>query len=268
MVSGPPPPAYTAPTVDVKMAVAPSSQPQTTTSNPPPFSAPSFNVHPTIDPITNDIPMVQNPIGFDTDDARLGDEKTIRQFFQSHIQRPMWKMGVWGYHTESRGTGKNRRNVSVTDFRLTFDITNQIATMGTLKGMDEKLSLYLNSKNSLRQLVMTKTACGSQFQTLRELVEKRIRALGFNRTLQISFVPVLPRFRILPRDQCGACLRHPATDVLCILTCLCMVFYPVKWCYSSQCDFEFPCEFAWTTDVNAYFQSIFPHVVPSGNDAP
>jgi len=199
--------------------------------------------------------------GVKSNDAKLSSKEELEAFFATYAVRPQVLITVLGYHHETRssGSGKNRttHTVNVTDFRYTFELSPYVFP-GTLPAdRDTIYSNYLASGNNLKRISMHKRLLWN-FDPLRLQIEARIRQLGWRRQLTVSLDVVKPEAKVENGSDFSKCLRHPCTDVLCVMTCMCLFYYPFKWCY--QADFSFVTDYQVSVTPDDFFQAIYPQI--------
>jgi hypothetical protein len=221
-----------------------------------------------LQPVEEKLPTTKSAVvteltdeGIKSNDERLNQKGEMSNYFETYSSRPQVLVTVWGHHTETRhsGSGKNRRShtVTITDFRYSFELTPYILP-GTIDGSKDKIiEGYLSSGNSLKRCIMTKNVQWN-FGALRGMVEKRIRDLGWTRSLTVSLNVMKPSVKVESSSDVSKCLRHPCTDVLCVITCMCVLYYPLKWCY--QADFGFQCQYPVSCTPEDFYQSIVPQL--------
>jgi len=199
--------------------------------------------------------------GVKSNDVRLHTKEELAAFFETYGSRPQAVITVWGYHHERRtsGTGKNRstRTVTVTDFRYNFELSPYIlpGTMGANR--DAVFDAYLASGNALKRCMMDKTLGWNEVPLLQR-IEARVREMGWSRCLSVTQGVVKPQVKVENGDSCSKFLRHPCTDFMCIVTCMCMFYYPIKWCY--EIDFKFGMVYPVGVTTDQFFQAIYPQI--------
>jgi hypothetical protein len=218
--------------------------------------------------------------GVRTLDPRLTSTEAMMGFFLQHNGPPTAGIRVHGYHYETRhstsGSGKNRRTttrrVRVTDFLYTMDISRHIIphgfmqvlgdTSGNTRTFDQVCQEYLNHSNSLKSIKMFKTVQWD-FATACDLVRQRVRALGWRRHLSVS--PVFDNFKvnITCSSALAQCYTNECVKLLCCLTCLCILWYPVMWCYKKNFDSSLRSHFHVDINVAQWWQ-LYSHHVTAG----
>jgi hypothetical protein len=183
-------------------------------------------------------------------DPQLDNVGAMLGFFLQNNTRPLVGIKVHGYHYETRttGSGKNRstRRVQVTDFSYTMDCTAHVIPLGYLQSLpkpgtgearnfDQVCQEYLDSTNAMKSIKMFKTVDWNFDQACR-LVSARIRQQGWRRHLSVT--PTMGEFvvDITCPSNLAKCYTHPCTDIICCLTCLCILWHPIMWCYKKDFD--------------------------------
>lgn len=183
-------------------------------------------------------------------DALNADINALAGFFLRFNDKPTVVVHCRGHHTERRtsGSGKNRRSytVDVTDWQFSIDATEWVLPIGYISSLPnpqtgiartlaDVLTEYALDTNKMKRITMHKTV-GWDFQRLHELIRQQIRACGWHRLLTIAFP--FENFAVCARSDSALanCYASPLTDIFCILTCLCIFWYPAMACYRNSYD--------------------------------
>jgi len=101
---------------------------------------------------------------------------------------------------------------------------------------------FLKSTNKLKRIEITKTVRMDDFHVLVDLIKIRTLELGYRGTVSVILRVEQPRVKIDNSTDCSKFVRSKVTDVLCILTCLWILFYPIKKIYEKlfKAQVQFP----------------------------
>jgi hypothetical protein len=186
-----------------------------------------------------------------SDDPGLDNQFNILQFFQSHMIPPGESIRVYGYHTESYSDTEtdsdgNSRSVTktrtVTDFLYYISLTDYINPIGTMIQPHAAIDSYLSSKASLKELTLRKRIVWD-YKLIEETITQRIKALGYTDTIDITFHLFNDFVKIFPNNNLSICARDDLATCLLWITCLCLIWYPIKLCIQDQpqviyCDYR------------------------------
>jgi len=203
--------------------------------------------------------------GIKSDDGKLDSMPAIREFIVTHTVRPMINIHQRAWHIEyyvvpvRDANGFERletRTREVVDLDKHVDISEFASTFYVLYGLDQA-ERYVQSTNLLRKLTVKKTMDNYLLN-----ICARIRFFLSQRYQYNSCRIVLNNDEILitPDEGCSKCLRSTVTDVLCIISCMWIFYYPIKYCY--QDAFKINQVFSWVVPeeqiwISKYNQLMF-----------
>jgi hypothetical protein len=101
---------------------------------------------------------------------------------------------------------------------------------------------YVASKNMLKELIMQKRVHWD-YDYIRAQITARIRLLGYGGSITISFPSFNDKVKIRPGTNISKCCHSSITTFFCWITCLCILWYPIKWAYADKecivhCDYQ------------------------------
>jgi len=215
---------------------------------PPPTSAPplalppeahnaNFAIAPNLDGSSPKVDFTTS--GIKSDDAKLNSTPAIRDFIVANTTRPQVFIHERAWHTEyyservKDANGNYRwetRTREVTDLDKYVDISEYVSTYYVLHGLDQA-ERYVQSGNKLRKLTVKK-----HVDNKLENICARVRFFLSPRFqhFRCEISTRNDKIEITPDEDLSKCLRSTATDVLCFLTCLCICYYPIKYCYQEK----------------------------------
>lgn len=181
--------------------------------------------------------------GISSDDPSLNNNGAIMEFIKQNATPPTICIYCEGYHyetrtrvvyyTDSHGHSRSRvetYTVKVTDMERNVNITGYITPFYTLYNLDS-VDRYLVSENKLRRVTVNKFV-NSNLASLCNA----IYAMNVHR-FQHFYVKIRKtddKIKVFPDEPFSKCCRSRITDVIMILTCMCIVFYPVKYIWEKN----------------------------------
>ncbi|KAJ2346438.1 hypothetical protein GGF43_004985, partial [Coemansia sp. RSA 2618] len=188
--------------------------------------------------------------GYSSSDTWLNsDVRALRRFITECNERPRVSVAVVGSHVEERESessrvenGRTQRTTStqretVVDFRFSLELTPFIHDTGTLHAsraadgepMDIELLLqsYVNADNVLKQLCVMKKAMWD-YDSVRREITRVIKDSGYPHTVSVTFPMDNDCIKVKSNSVVGRVWRHPITSFLCVLSCACLVGWPLE----------------------------------------
>ena len=194
-------------------------------------------------------------------DPRLETVDELTRYFQTHNTYPTLSCTVHGYHKKTSGSGKKKRTHTVTDFRYEFDLTSLVSPYGYIqatpteqgepRSLPQVLEDYCASTNSLKELRMIKTITGFDFETVRQAFVSRLRDLGFRRRISIGFEVGNNCAKVITPTWQAKAANSPAVKCFCVVTCLCIIGWPLRTLMRDLQD-TIHSNFAATTNANTW----------------
>jgi hypothetical protein len=172
-----------------------------------------------------------------------------------HNDKPEIAIKIHGYHTESidesytstdsdgnRTVHYQTRTIEVTDFSFTFDLSEYVSNNGIIhtvsknnreRNVMEVLNEYVKNENSLKNIEMKKVVIWD-YGSLTKAISTVIRQQGYHKDLRITFPLRNHIVRVESDHTFAKFTRNIWTQILCIITCLWIIFYPILWLYRNS----------------------------------
>ncbi|CAB4397525.1 hypothetical protein RhiirA5_448939 [Rhizophagus irregularis] len=213
--------------------------------------------------------------GVTSHDPKLNSEpESLLRFFMEHNDKPEMAIKVHGYHTEvvdesytSTDSDGNRtvhyqsRTVEITDFNFTLDLTEHISTNGIIRTISknnkqkdilELLNEYVKNENTLKNIEMKKVVIWD-YESLTKAISTVIRQQGYRSDLRITF-PLRNHFvRVESDHKFAKFARNIWTKILCFITCLWIIFFPILWLYRNSFKNQIRSDFVMNISEKDWF---------------
>ena len=192
----------------------------------------------------------------------------LTRFFQTHNTKPQMKLHVKGWHTIRSRSGKHTNTQTVIDFSYTFDLTELVApfgymqakpnAMGEPRTLPQVLDEYIASTNSLKEINMHKHIEGFDTNEVIRAFASHIRnKLGFRQSITVSFTYPNSTVKVVTPTaiaKCAQCSRNnECVACLCLMTCVCIIWYPLLHMLGDKRDDIFS-NFMATTNATTWLQ--------------
>ncbi|GBC10639.1 hypothetical protein RclHR1_00980016 [Rhizophagus clarus] len=213
--------------------------------------------------------------GVTSHDPKLNSEpESLLRFFMEHNDKPEMAIKIHGYHTEtvddsytSTDSEGNRtvhyqsRTVERTDFNFTFDLTEYVSINGIIRTISknnnqkevlELLSDYVKNESTLKNIEMKKVVIWD-YESLTKAISTVIRQQGYRNNLRVTF-PLRNHIVHVESDHKFARFaRNIWTKILCIITCLWIIFFPIFWLYRNSIKKQIRSDFTMTISEKDWF---------------
>ncbi|KAI7826304.1 hypothetical protein BX661DRAFT_183764 [Kickxella alabastrina] len=190
--------------------------------------------------------------GYSSSDQWLNtDPAALLRFISECNERPRVNIEVKGTHTENKvvenfSTGENgqtrreshTQQESIVDFQFSLELTSYIHERGTLytaRGSDGEpvdlqgvLADYIRTDNFLKEIKVQKKAIWDYELVRREMVAF-VKSTGYPHTVTVSFPMDNDRIVVRSHGRAAQIWRHPVTNFLCVITCACLVGWPMRY---------------------------------------
>jgi len=185
-------------------------------------------------------------------DPLLNDRSELEKFLNSkRFPGPILLLLVRGTHEIKRGDNTE----TVVDFRYIVPLVRFISGNGKWgPEFKQNCDAYHQSTNTLKRLTTKKKIEWHGLDEFRERVTQHIRRQEYKGDIEVACKIGNDKIQINTNDSCGVCLRHGCTDLFCCITCLCLVWLPIKYCWQStwkvHCTYNFNSKLAesWAMD--------------------
>lgn len=167
------------------------------------------------------------------------------RFLVSNLQAPRMAVGIMGTHTvtTTSGTGSNSSTstTTVTDFSIQLDVSkyvnpqwSRIFTNPSRRAskdvvtptVRETLEEYAGSKNAFKEFRLLKFV-EWDFEELTKSLEELVRSTGYRSTVNITFPMQGYKVVALASNEFSKAANSKVVRVLCVVSCLFLVFWPV-----------------------------------------
>ncbi|KAJ3343441.1 hypothetical protein HDU91_000379 [Kappamyces sp. JEL0680] len=184
--------------------------------------------------------------GIYTFDPRLDQDKDeLWRFMMCNLSNPRKVVRCAGTHTETRhhtsvdkdgNTHHHTDQVTVTDFEFSLDLSGYIAGWSQIaceatnghpqKSFNDTLEEYCQSTNKLKEIHLKKQVQW-EWDKIRDILVFCIRQSGYGHSISITFPSYNDHIDVFCSSAWSRFSHNTAVRVLCVLTCLCIVFYPM-----------------------------------------
>ncbi|KAJ9072892.1 hypothetical protein DSO57_1022359 [Entomophthora muscae] len=233
--------------------LVPPYSPSVTPVEPPPYEATPSHQTQNNPQLPDGIELKSSSKGISSTDPLLNnDANLLSLFFKSNNTSPRMWVEIMGYEivikhsTSSRITNqisRSRREERRVHFRLSYDISQFISQVGTIhtpvpkKGLPKKvediLTEHISTSSNFKKIVLKKHVVWD-YEWLNQALKSAIRSRGFRHQLQISYRLENYRVKVTRDPSSSHFYNHPATKVLCVVTCLCVVAWPIAYFYGRK----------------------------------
>ncbi|KAJ2617395.1 hypothetical protein H4S08_000363 [Coemansia sp. RSA 1365] len=186
--------------------------------------------------------------GYSSSDPWLNtDARALRRFITETNERPRVSIEVIGSHTEEKEVSTRRdqneqrsqtSRETVVDFKFTMQLTQHINKQGSLHTarapdgepyeIDQVLEDYVAADNMLKEIKVQKKAIWD-YELVRREITDFIYSIGYPHSVTVNFPMEGDRTVVKTHNKVGRLWRHPATNLLCLVSCACLVGWPLKY---------------------------------------
>ncbi|KAJ2641922.1 hypothetical protein GGF44_001907 [Coemansia sp. RSA 1694] len=189
--------------------------------------------------------------GYSSADPWLNtDSRALLRFITESNERPRVSVEVVGSHTESRTVESTRtengqtrcetntHQESVVDFKFSLELTPYVHDKGSLytaRGPSGEpydittiLDDYVRADSFLKEIRVQKKVIWD-YELVRREIADFIRTTGYPHTVTVSFPMEHDRISVKSHNAAAKIWRHPISSLLCLLTCACIVGWPMQY---------------------------------------
>ncbi|KAJ9070880.1 hypothetical protein DSO57_1002940 [Entomophthora muscae] len=231
--------------------------------------------------LPDDIKLKSSSEGISSADPLLNnDANLLSLFFKSNNTSPRMWVEIIGYETVvtyTTTTGSNgqmihnRREDKKIHFKLAYDVSQLISQAGTMhtpvpkegpskegppKKVEDVLAEHTSSSNNLKSIALKKEVVWD-YEWLDQALTAAIRSRGFKYQLQISYRLENYYVKVICDHATSRFLNHPVTKVLCVLTCLCVVAWPIAYFYGRKHQRMLISDFTMNLTPQEWFNTIY-----------
>ncbi|KAJ2900144.1 hypothetical protein IWW38_000684 [Coemansia aciculifera] len=178
------------------------------------------------------------------------NSRALLRFITESNERPRVSVEVVGSHTESRTVESTRtdngqtrcethtRQESVVDFKFSLELTPYVHDKGSLytaRGptgepydINTILDDYVRSDNFLKEIRVQKKVIWD-YELVRREIAEFIKTTGYPHTVTVSFPMEHDRISVKSHNSAAKVWRHPVSSFLCVITCACLVGWPMQY---------------------------------------
>nr|CAG8639071.1 6097_t:CDS:1 [Entrophospora candida] len=214
--------------------------------------------------------------GVTTCEPKLNREpESLYRFMLAHNDKPNMAIKIHGYHYETRHYtytytdangniqyGTRSETYVVTDFLITIDLSEYVLPNGTIHAIPNKknpdpqimdiVNEYINHENKLKEFIMKKTVLWD-YQSLTKAISTSIRLHGFHRFLEITYPLQNHKVKVQSDHKFAKFTRNTFTQVLCVVTCVCIVFWPLFWLYKKSFKNQIRSDFCMSISTRDWY---------------
>ncbi|KAJ1960398.1 hypothetical protein GGI12_003822 [Dipsacomyces acuminosporus] len=189
--------------------------------------------------------------GYTSTDAWLNTNvQALHRFLVECNERPRVGIEVEGWHMEERQvertytqngetrTETDTRSDRVVDFKFTLELTPFIHEKGNIYtsrsptgepyDLDKVLSNYVNTENILKEIRVQKKVIWD-YDLVRREITSFIKSAGYPHHVDVKFPMENDRIVVKSHNTMAKVWRHPVTSFLCVITCACIVGWPLQY---------------------------------------
>ncbi|KAJ2080601.1 hypothetical protein H4R24_002964 [Coemansia sp. RSA 988] len=193
--------------------------------------------------------------GYSSSDPWLNtNARALRRFISETNERPRVSIEVTGSHKEVKTDeygmrrDRNDQNIhqssssnaeTVVDFKFTMQLTPFIHKQGSLHTarapngepyeIDKVLEDYVAAENMLKEIKVQKKAIWDYDLVRQKIVEFIRTAVEYPHIVTVDFPMEGDHTIVKTNNKIGRLWRHPATNLLCLVSCVCLVGWPLKY---------------------------------------
>lgn len=195
------------------------------------------------------------------------------RFLVSNLRPPRMAVHVSGTHTETRttGTGKDTSTSSttVTDFSVQIDVSKYVVPQWSRivahpsKGqamtptVRETLDEYTSSANPFKELRLAKLVLWD-VERVTQLLTDLVRSTGYGKkgglqTIRVQFPMQDYKVVALASNRYSRAAHNKLVRVLCVVSCLCVVFWPAWALARKRMKNRLACEYGMAISADEFF---------------
>lgn len=183
------------------------------------------------------------------------------RFLVSNLSRPKLTIRVHGTHTRSTGSSST---TTVTDFKFDIDASQYVVPQwarlytrpptkqGTAPTVKETLEEYTGSKNSFKEIRLMKVL-DWDFDALKKAIKDVVRSTGYRSSVKVTFPMQDYKVVAAASNEYSKAAQDKAVRVLCCVSLLCLVFWPVWALARKHMKDRLVVEFAMAASAQEFF---------------
>ncbi|KAJ2755892.1 hypothetical protein GGH94_002794 [Coemansia aciculifera] len=189
--------------------------------------------------------------GYSSADPWLNtNSRALLRFITECNERPRVSVEVVGSHTENRVVESTRtengqtrcethtHQESIVDFKFSLELTPYVHDKGSLytaRGptgepydISTILEDYVRADNFLKEIRVQKKVIWD-YELVRREISDFIKTTGYPHTVTVSFPMEHDRISVKSHNAAAKIWRHPICSFLCLITCACIVGWPMQY---------------------------------------
>ncbi|KAJ2040099.1 hypothetical protein GGI03_003052 [Coemansia sp. RSA 2337] len=189
--------------------------------------------------------------GYSSADPWLNtNSRALLRFITECNERPRVSVEVVGSHTENRVVESTRtengqtrcdthtHQESIVDFKFSLELTPYVHDKGSLytaRGptgepydISTILDDYVRADNFLKEIRVQKKVIWD-YELVRREIADFIKTTGYPHTVTVSFPMEHDRISVKSHNAAAKIWRHPVSSFLCLVTCACIVGWPMQY---------------------------------------
>ncbi|KAJ9087025.1 hypothetical protein DSO57_1037368 [Entomophthora muscae] len=127
---------------------------------------------------------------------------------------------------------------------------------GPPKKVEDVLAEHISASNNLKKIVLKKEVVWD-YEWLDQALTSAIRSRGFRHQLQISYRLENYKVKVISDNARSRFYNHPATKVLCVITCLCVIAWPLAYFYGRKHQRTLISAFTMNLTPQEWFNTIY-----------
>ncbi|KAF9417571.1 hypothetical protein BGZ94_009945 [Podila epigama] len=231
--------------------------------------------------------------GVESNDPMLEDPFQLYRFFVAHNDRPSMHVLITGSHREIRKVGDHRKEdsedgtpstsasasasaavtqiVKVNDFKMVFDLTPYISPSGTIMALSdtktgksrtlrEVMEEHVEEDSPFKEIHMDKTV-NWDFEDLTRSITHAIRSVNYRYTIEISYPIGNHQVVVHSSSALANFMRSAWTKTFCYMSCVGLVFYPLRNYFKKVNDTSLRSEFQMTISTREFYHHNYWNII-------
>ncbi|KAJ9072893.1 hypothetical protein DSO57_1022360 [Entomophthora muscae] len=227
--------------------------------------------------------------GIFSSDSLLNDPGLLFLFFYSNNQRPKMWVDIVGYEIErvsedvhtTDADGRHQvvnqtRDRTKTYFDLSYDVSQFVSSTGKIQAQNSDslseervkaiLAEHTSDSNRLKTIVLKKEV-DWDYKGLTQALTTAIRSKGFRHMISINYRLENHKLKVTSDSKLSRCLLHRVSKVLCVLSCLCLVAWPVAYLYRRKHERQLTSSFSMSITPEEWYNRTIGSIMSSLDEA-
>ncbi|KXN73487.1 hypothetical protein CONCODRAFT_3589 [Conidiobolus coronatus NRRL 28638] len=229
-----------------------------------------------------DIQVKTSSSGITSHEALLNkDPSLLHNFFLHHNTVPQLFVDIMGYHydyitkrvrvTKPDGETEWRTKTErkkVVDFAMNLDASQYVLPSGvlhltnpeshshkddcTIDNINQLFEAYTQSKNHLKEIRLEKIIQWD-FEELTRAISYSIRSQGYPGKISISYRRENYKVKVISQSKVAKLYHSTLMSALCVLTCCCIIFWPIAHFYKDKLGENFRSTFQMSISTREWY---------------